>query len=133
MRFAAIADTHALIWFLWGDPRMSRVAGAIFDDAAATGLLVGVSSISFVEIVYLIEKRRIDPRTLSKAYDILDLGDVLEEVEVDRDIVPALAMIPRDAVPDMPDRIIAATAAYLGVPLISRDRKIQASSVTTIW
>ncbi len=41
--------------------------------------------------------------------------------------------IPRDQVPDMPDRIIAATAAHLGVPLISRDGKIRASSVTTIW
>jgi predicted nucleic acid-binding protein len=33
----------------------------------------------------------------------------------------------------MPDRIIAATALHLGVPLVSRDRKIQASSIHTIW
>ena len=33
----------------------------------------------------------------------------------------------------MPDRIIAATALHLGLPLISRDRKIQLSSVNTIW
>jgi predicted nucleic acid-binding protein len=33
----------------------------------------------------------------------------------------------------MPDRIIAATALHLGLPLISRDRKIQLSSVPTIW
>lgn len=30
-------------------------------------------------------------------------------------------------------RIIAATALYLNVPLISRDRKIQLSTVNTIW
>jgi predicted nucleic acid-binding protein len=32
----------------------------------------------------------------------------------------------------MPDRIIAATALHLGLPLISRDRKIQLSGVNTI-
>jgi len=36
-------------------------------------------------------------------------------------------------VPDMPDRIIATTAVVYGVPLISRDAKIRASTVTTIW
>jgi PIN domain nuclease of toxin-antitoxin system len=33
----------------------------------------------------------------------------------------------------MPDRIIAATALYLQVPIISQDHKIQATSLTTIW
>jgi len=32
-----------------------------------------------------------------------------------------MRQILRDAVPDMPDRIIAATAVYLSVLLISRD------------
>ena len=31
------------------------------------------------------------------------------------------------------DRLIAGTALHLGVPVVSRDRKIRASSVTTIW
>jgi predicted nucleic acid-binding protein len=41
--------------------------------------------------------------------------------------------IARSDVPDMPDRIIAATALYLAIPIISRDRKIRASDLTTIW
>jgi predicted nucleic acid-binding protein len=52
---------------------------------------------------------------------------------VDRVVVDALGQINRDEVPDMPDRIIAATALALGVPLLSRDRKIRASSLETIW
>jgi predicted nucleic acid-binding protein len=36
----------------------------------------------------------------------------------------AVKQIPRNAVPDMPDRIIAATALHLNLPLITRDRKI---------
>jgi hypothetical protein len=41
--------------------------------------------------------------------------------------------VPREAVPDMPDRIVAATAVYFGVPVISRDGRIRASSVQTLW
>jgi putative addiction module component (TIGR02574 family) len=35
--------------------------------------------------------------------------------------------------PDLPDRIATATAVSLRAPLISRDRKIRASEVQTIW
>ena len=36
-------------------------------------------------------------------------------------------------IPNLPDRIIAATALYAKVPVISRDRKIKLSSIQTIW
>jgi hypothetical protein len=36
-------------------------------------------------------------------------------------------------VPDMPDRIAAATALHFGVPVISRDGRIRASSLQTVW
>jgi hypothetical protein len=41
--------------------------------------------------------------------------------------------IARAEVPDMPDRIVAATGVYFGVPVISRDRRIRAASVRTVW
>lgn len=49
------------------------------------------------------------------------------------EVADAVAYVPRSDVPDMPDRIIAATAVYLGIPLISRGRAIQLSAVETIW
>jgi predicted nucleic acid-binding protein len=48
-------------------------------------------------------------------------------------MVDAMARVPRDQVPDLPDRIIAATALHLGVPLVTRDRQITASGIATIW
>jgi predicted nucleic acid-binding protein len=57
----------------------------------------------------------------------------LELASLDLKVAAALELIDRAKVPDMPDRIIAATALALGLPLISRDRKIQLSQVTTIW
>jgi predicted nucleic acid-binding protein len=58
---------------------------------------------------------------------------VLLEVPFNRDIANALRLVNRTQVPDLPDRIIAATALHLRVPVISRDSKIQLSSVNTIW
>jgi hypothetical protein len=49
-------------------------------------------------------------------------------------VARALAKIPRLTVPEMGDRIIAATALYLGLPLVTKDHKIRELSVIqTIW
>jgi PIN domain nuclease of toxin-antitoxin system len=48
-------------------------------------------------------------------------------------IVEAMLKVPRAEVPDMPDRIVAATGLHLGVPVISRDGRIRSSSVKTVW
>jgi len=48
-------------------------------------------------------------------------------------IVQAMRQVSRAEVPDMPDRIVAATAVYFDVPVISRDRRILAASLKTIW
>lgn len=44
-----------------------------------------------------------------------------------------MRQVPRDQIPDMPDRIVAATALHFGVPVISRDGRIRASSIQTLW
>ncbi|HWE39104.1 MAG TPA: PIN domain-containing protein [Isosphaeraceae bacterium] len=59
----AVADTHALIWYLHDDPRMSKAADAVFDAATAAGERVAISTMTLAEIVFLIERRRIDPAT----------------------------------------------------------------------
>jgi uncharacterized protein with HEPN domain len=45
----------------------------------------------------------------------------------------ALARIPRDQVPDLPDLVIAGTALALGLPLVTRDGKIRSSDIQAIW
>jgi len=44
----------------------------------------------------------------------------------------AIAGIARPAVPDLPDRIIAATALHCRVPLVTRDKNIRACGSETI-
>ncbi|HLA78333.1 MAG TPA: hypothetical protein VJU18_12195 [Vicinamibacteria bacterium] len=48
-------------------------------------------------------------------------------------IARCVALIPRESVPDMPDRIIAATALQVGVPLVTRDGRIRASGLDVVW
>jgi predicted nucleic acid-binding protein len=48
-------------------------------------------------------------------------------------MLQSLRQVGRSQIPDLPDRIIAATGLYLNVPVISRDRRIQSSTIDTIW
>jgi len=48
-------------------------------------------------------------------------------------VAEALGTIPGKLVPDMPDRIIAATALHLGVPLVTCDRRLQSGGIRVIW
>ena len=130
----AVADTHAVIWYLFADERLSATARTTIEEAAAGGDQIAFSSITLAEIIYLSEKGRIDPATLDRLLTAVDREDaVLIEVPFDRHVAQALRKVERTQVPDLPDRIIAATALHLGLPLISRDRKIQLSDVNTIW
>jgi len=95
---------------------------------------IAVSAITFIEIVYLIDKGRIQTITLDRLGNALSKSDALVvAIPVDWQTSRTMASVSRDAIPDMPDRIIAATALHLGVPLISRDRRIQLSAVETVW
>ena len=130
----AVADTHAVIWYLYADGRLSANARNAIERVAASGDQVAFSAITLVEIVYLTEKGRIQPDTYARLLSAIGGQDaVLAVVPLDETVAGYLHQVERDQVPDMPDRIIAATALTLGVPVISRDSKIRLSSVATIW
>ena len=130
----AVADTHTVIWYIFGDSRLSAKARSTIEQIAADGDEVGFSSITLAEIVYLSEKGRIASSTLNRLLAEVDRQDaLLIEIPFDRKIARTMPSIDRSQIPDLPDRIIATTALYFDVPLISRDRKIQLSVVNTIW
>lgn len=92
-----------------------------------------MSAISIIEIVYLVEKHRINAGAVNRIREACEAEDPsIEIVPVDARVAYGIDEVARADVPDMPDRIIAATAAALGVPLVTRDGKIRASGVHTI-
>lgn len=129
-----VTDTHALIWYLEDSQRLSFEARKIFNDCDDGKIVIYIPTICLIEIVYLQEKGRI-PDDLRNKLEIELYSDTTNFILADLtiDIVNAVSQIPRSAVPDMPDRIIAGTAIHLSLPLISRDSKIQLSDVETIW
>lgn len=130
-----IIDTHTAIWYFANSPNISRSAAKAIDNVVASGDLVLLSTISIVEIIYLIDKGKLVPQTLVNLMQALRLpNNSFISQELTDDISQAVAQIPRQTVPDMPDRIISATALHLDLPLVTKDRKIQAlKSITTIW
>lgn len=129
-----VADTHALIWYLENSSRLGSHARAAFDACDRGEIRIYVPTICLVEIVYLMEKGRISPDMKS----MLDLALKSEEsglvlTDLDVDVAEQVANVIRDDIPDLPDRVIAATALALNLPLISRDRKIVLSGLDTIW
>jgi PIN domain nuclease of toxin-antitoxin system len=130
----AVADTHAVIWYIFADPRLSATARTTIEQIAIEGNQIGFSSITLAEIVYLSERGRINADTLDRLLAAVDSEDaLLVEIPFERNIALTLRQVDRSQIPDLPDRIIAASALYLNVSVISRDRRIQLSSVDTIW
>jgi len=66
MAIRAVADTHAGLWYLYDDPRLSAPARALMDTAEAGGDQIAISSITLAEMVYLIEKGRIEATALER-------------------------------------------------------------------
>lgn len=130
----AVADTHAVIWHLYDDERLSAKAKSFIDKAATLGEQIGFSAITLIEIVYLVEKGRIKADALERLAQAIESGDsALVEIPVTGDVARKMREIPRESIPDMPDRIIAATAQVIQVPIISRDGKIKVSGLETLW
>ena len=127
-----IADTHAAVWFLLRSERLSGPAREALRQASRDGDAICLSAISIVEVVYLVEKERLPEEALGSMTTAVRNG-LLAIVPLDLNTGQAVRRIPRTAVPDMPDRIIAATALSMGLPLVTRDRRIRTAGIETIW
>ncbi|MFP4101588.1 hypothetical protein [Coleofasciculus sp.] len=53
---SVIADTHAIIWYLFDQNKLSKMAFDTLDQSIHQGGQIYISSISLIEIIYLVEK-----------------------------------------------------------------------------
>ncbi|MEW6731983.1 MAG: VapC toxin family PIN domain ribonuclease [Acidobacteriota bacterium] len=80
-------------------------------DKAETDGVIYVPSITIVELRYLVEKGKITEATFNLVMDAIAASDsALMVASLDSDTAKSVGSIARVIVPDMPDRIIAATA-----------------------
>lgn len=128
-----VLDTHAWVWWVAGDRRLSQSARDEIDRAMGESGL-RVSSISPWEVATLVRRGRLELT--------MEVGDWIARSEA----LPFLRFVPVDnrialrAVglqglhDDPADRIIVATALSLGARLVTRDRRLRAyRGVETLW
>jgi PIN domain nuclease of toxin-antitoxin system len=101
----------------------------------SNGDRIYLSAISIVEITYLVEKGKLVTKTLERLKrELNDRNSILTITPLDLSVAFCLSQIPRETVPEMGDRIIAATALSLNLSLVTCDTKIRTLSVIqTIW
>jgi PIN domain nuclease of toxin-antitoxin system len=127
---AVAADTHAALWYFENDRRLTAAAAAALDGAQC----ILLPSMCLVEISYLVEKGRLHEAVLPRLLAELDHpATTLQLAPLDLGVVLALQDISRSAVPDLPDRVIAATAWHHCVPLVTCDVRIRSCGVETVW
>ncbi|HTS12724.1 MAG TPA: type II toxin-antitoxin system VapC family toxin [Candidatus Limnocylindrales bacterium] len=130
----AVLDTHAAIWYLLDSTKLSQPVFSLIDAAAASGTPTYISAVSLVEIVYLVERGRIAAQAFDKLTAELESDNpTFRVVALDAQVAATVKRVPRSVVPDMPDRIIAATALHFALPLVTRDRRLQSVGIQTIW
>ena len=128
-----VLDTHASIWYLEKSPRLSATVDAAIQSAIAAGDPVWISSVTVVELTYLVEKGRFPPTLLDQLLQLLrQPSSGFQVASFDLACATTLRSV-SSTIRDMPDRMIAATAVALGLALATRDQQLQASGIPVIW
>ena len=129
-----LLDTHALILLALRPEGLSKVAARTIGRAEA-GDGIAIASITLWEIALLIDSGRIVVQGSTEAFLRLILQRPrLFMLDLNPEIAALAFQFPADFPNDPADRIIAATARAHGLPLVTKDQRLQDSAlVQTIW
>jgi PIN domain nuclease of toxin-antitoxin system len=125
-----VTDTHSLLWYFSDNPRLSRRALKAFERTIENGSII-IPIIVLAEIMYIAKKGRIEMTFVETVKRIDDMEN-FEVVPLDMDILNIADKIEDEL--EMHDRLIAATALFFKVPLITRDQALKDSGLCdVIW
>lgn len=130
----AVTDAHALIWYAckrW--KKLGKNARKVFEDAETGKATIYVPTIALVEVLEAAQRGLITFAHGAGAWvDALFSSPGFFPVDLTTDIVVQAEAL--YAIPERGDRLIAATAAHLGFPLITRDPEMENfASLPIIW
>jgi len=123
-----VADTQALVKFMMGKKVINEASHQAFMSADQGKAIIIIPAIVLMEVLYLFEKNRISVDIIqteelfkSKNYQFEPLS--LEILKTASEITD---------IPELHDRLIAATARYLDMPLITNDPEIKNSNFVEV-
>ena len=124
-----VTDTQCLLWYLADDRRLPRGPNRTFRAADDGNAQVLVPSIALVEAIFLSQRKRVS-ETLLELQEDPDASFAV--VPLDMAVVRTLNDFGPAAVPELADRVIAATARALRLPLLTVDPAIAASGLVEV-
>ena len=129
-----VLDTHAWIWWVTSDRRLSRRARTAIDRAQSRGEL-WVSMISTWEIAKKVEKGQLAlDRPLEEWFEAALSSEGLHVAEMTRPILIDSCRLPQPFHGDPADQIIVATARAHSATLVTRDARLRDyAQVRTVW
>ncbi len=119
-----LLDTHALVWLAEGQVLSPLTMAAIKSAALDDGIYV--SPISAWEIGILVTRKRVltlKPDAESWFANFM-AQTYVKPAPFDWQIAIGAAYLPEPFHPDPADRLLVATARFMGIPLVTRDGKI---------
>lgn len=125
-----LLDTVTLVRYLSNSGKLTRKVRSIFDKADKGEGTFFISTVSFMEILYLSEKKRI-PISLEDVVDKITLSSIYEVVNLSTEIILTAKTVNFN---ELHDRLILATAKHLDIPVISSDTKFpDVEGIQVIW
>ena len=116
-----VTDTQALVKFMMGKKVINDKAHQVFLSTDKGECTIIIPAVVLMEVLYLFEKNRI-------SIDLIQTEDLLKSKNYQ--LEPLNMEILKTAsditdIPELHDRLIAATARYLDIPIITNDPVIR--------
>ncbi|HLP48133.1 MAG TPA: type II toxin-antitoxin system VapC family toxin [Candidatus Kapabacteria bacterium] len=125
-----LLDTVTLVRYLSKSGKLSEKVKKIFSEGDNGRCKFFISTISFMEILYLSERNKI-PVSLEEVVEKIRLSTIYEVIDLSTEIVIEAKSVDFY---EMHDRLILATAKYLNVPVISSDSKFKnVEGINVVW
>lgn len=126
-----VIDTHALIWYLTADKKLSRKAKHIIEEAIKDKRRLIISIVVLMEVLVLVEKKKLKftweefNQKISEFPNLIIYPIGTDVFEVMKNVGETL---------ELHDRILVATAIIHKAVIISKDPEILSlKDIKTVW
>ncbi len=128
-----LLDTHAWVWWICGDSRLTPRERETLDNLPPSERPV-LAEISLWEVAMLVERGRLElDMDLERWLAVASAPATVELARITPAVAAEVARLPEKFHRDPADRLIVATARVRKLRVLTRDRNITAARVVSLW